>query len=109
MQRLLLQGFSGVRAIPITRFSIRDSARFRLLEIEATMLDRDITQAAEQFLFGGELTLESYFVELTPVSEMLCYRNKEGREFDLQINDTKLAEAVMARLKELGVRVIKLA
>jgi hypothetical protein len=33
--------------------------------------------------------------------------NSEGREFDLPIHDTKLALAVMTRLKKLGVKILK--
>ncbi|WP_125469632.1 hypothetical protein [Caballeronia telluris] len=63
---------------------------------------------ADNFLFGGGLKLENYFIEQTPVSEILCYRNAEGREFDLPINDPQLAAAVLDRLKNLGVRIVKL-
>lgn len=62
----------------------------------------------EEFLFGRGVRLEDYFIEQTPVSEVLCYRNSEGREFDLPINDPELAVAVMRRLKSLGVRIVKL-
>ncbi|WP_426340092.1 hypothetical protein ACN9MZ_28210 [Pseudoduganella sp. S-14] len=62
----------------------------------------------DEYLFGSGRTLADYFVEQTPFSEILCYRNSEGREFDLQINHPDLANAVMARLKELGVRIVKL-
>ena len=64
--------------------------------------------SAEEFLFGRGRQLEDYFIEQTPISEMLGYRNSEGREFDLPIHDTELDLAVMARLKELGVEILKL-
>lgn len=64
--------------------------------------------SADDFLFGRGLRLEDYFIEQTPVSEMLCYRNAEGRDFDLPINDSELASAVMSRLKDLGVRIVKI-
>jgi hypothetical protein len=38
---------------------------------------------------------------------MLCYVNEEGREFDLPINDEELAQAVLLRLREMGVRIAK--
>jgi len=60
------------------------------------------------FLFGSGLTVQDYFIERTPVSEMLCYRNAEGREFDLPINDEALATAVYERLKALNVRIVDL-
>ena len=60
------------------------------------------------FLFGRGLTVDNYFIEVTPVSEMLCYRNTEGREFDLPISDNALAVAAIKRLKALGVKVVKI-
>ncbi|OXI87195.1 hypothetical protein CFB40_16095 [Burkholderia sp. AU31652] len=65
-------------------------------------------QRADEFLFAQGLTIENYFIELTPVSEMICYRNSEGREFDLPINDPDLYDAAVLRLKELGVRIVRL-
>jgi hypothetical protein len=62
----------------------------------------------EDFLFGKGQNLDNYFIDQTPISEMLCYRNSEGREFDLPIWDDELAAAVMKRLKGMGVRIIKL-
>jgi hypothetical protein len=62
---------------------------------------------ANDFLFGGGLRVHDYFIERTPVSEMLCYRNAEGREFDLPIHDEALAAAVLNRLKALNVRVVE--
>uniref|UniRef100_UPI0023F876F0 hypothetical protein n=1 Tax=Caballeronia sp. BR00000012568055 TaxID=2918761 RepID=UPI0023F876F0 len=64
--------------------------------------------SADEFLFGRGLKLEDYFIEQSPVSEMLCYRNAEGREFDLPINDSELSAAVLTRLKSLGVRIVRL-
>lgn len=60
----------------------------------------------EEFLFGHGLMVDNYFIEITPVSEMVCYTNADGRDFDLQINDAELASAVIRRLKILGVRVV---
>jgi hypothetical protein len=72
------------------------------------MNEKNITRIAEEFLFGKGQQLKDYFIEITPVSEMLCYRNADGREFDLPISDAELAETVMARLKDLGVHIIRL-
>ena len=66
----------------------------------------DLTLRVEEFLFGSGLTLQSYFIEQTPVSEMLCYRNAEGRQFDLLIDDVALAAGILARLKELNVQIV---
>lgn len=59
------------------------------------MDEAKLDATAEQFLFGRGLHLEEYFIEETPVSEVLCYRNADGREFDLPINDPELAKAVL--------------
>jgi hypothetical protein len=69
---------------------------------------QDLAATVEEFLFGSGLRLQDYFIEQTPVSEMLCYRNAEGREFDLPINNPELAVAVLSRLKELKVRIVDL-
>lgn len=69
---------------------------------------KNLTATVEEFLFGRGQQLKDYFIEQTPVSEMLCYRNSEGREFDLPINDVDLAAAVIARLKDLGVEITRL-
>lgn len=72
------------------------------------MNTKNLTANVEEFLFGRGQQLKDYFIEQTPVSEMLCYRNSEGREFDLPINDVELATAVIARLKSLGVEITRL-
>lgn len=36
------------------------------------------------------------------------YQNSDGCEFNLPIHDTELAFVVMSRLKELGVKILKL-
>ncbi|WP_208449718.1 hypothetical protein [Burkholderia ambifaria] len=65
-------------------------------------------EKADEFLFSQGLTIENYFIEITPVSEMICYRNSEGREFDLPINDPELYDAAVSRLRALGVRIVTL-
>jgi hypothetical protein len=72
------------------------------------MSKENLEISVDDFLFGRGLRVEDYFIEQTPVSEMLCYRNAEGRNFDLPINDERLAAAAIARLRELGVRVVTL-
>jgi hypothetical protein len=64
--------------------------------------------SVDEFLFGRGQKIDDYYIEQTPISEMLCYRNSESREFDLPIHDTELALAVMTRLKELSVEILKL-
>lgn len=65
----------------------------------------ELSMQVESFLFGRGQKLEDYFIEQTPVSEILCYRNAQRRCFDLPINDEQLAAAAGARLKELGVAI----
>ncbi|GGZ02131.1 hypothetical protein ACFFTM_08445 [Pseudoduganella plicata] len=68
----------------------------------------NLEQHVEDFLFGTGLQLGDYYIERTPFSEMLCYRNAEGREFDLPISNEELATAVFTRLKALNVRIVNL-
>jgi hypothetical protein len=63
-------------------------------------------EMADNFLFESGLSVQDYFIERTPVSEMLCYRNAQGREFDLPINDEARAAAVYEKLKALNVRIV---
>lgn len=62
----------------------------------------------DEYLFGQGLTVADYYIEQTPVSEVVCYRNTSGREFDVHIDHAELAEAVLQRLKQLGVHVVRL-
>jgi hypothetical protein len=64
-------------------------------------------ERVEKFLFGQGLTLEDYYIEQSPVAEVICYRNSKGREYDLLISDDALATAAIRRLKDLGVRIVK--
>lgn len=65
-------------------------------------------EKVEQFLFGQGLALNDYYIEQSPVAEVICYRNSQGREYDLLISDDELADAAIKRLKDLGVRIVKL-
>ncbi|WP_426339030.1 hypothetical protein ACN9MZ_22035 [Pseudoduganella sp. S-14] len=71
------------------------------------MNETELKERVTEFLFGRGQTLDSYYIEVTPCSEMLCYVNEEGREFDLPINDEELAQAVLLQLREMGVRIVK--
>ena len=62
----------------------------------------------DDYLFGSGLTLENYFVCVTPFSETICYRNNEGKEFYLTVNDDEFEEKLRGRLVDLGAEVIKL-
>jgi len=64
--------------------------------------------SVDDFLFANGMRVEDYFIEQTPVSEVLCYKNAAGRKFDLLIDDERLAAAAKARLRQLGVSVVKL-
>lgn len=69
---------------------------------------KEITAVVHELLFGRGQQSSDYFIEQTPVSEILCYRDAEGREFDLSMHDDALAAAVIARFKELGVQIVRL-
>ncbi|MBM0103557.1 hypothetical protein JM946_02325 [Steroidobacter sp. S1-65] len=64
-----------------------------------------IGERVEQLLFGSGLTVENYYIERTPVSEVICYKNREGRRFDLLVDDDALGTLAKRRLLELGVKV----
>ena len=61
----------------------------------------------DDYLFGNGLTLESYFLRVTPFSETICYRNGEGKEFYLTVNNDEFEEKLRARLVDLGVEKVK--
>lgn len=63
---------------------------------------------ADEFLFGRGLELGDYFIERTPVSEVICFKNEDGRAFDLAISNPDLHSAALARLVELGVRIVEM-
>lgn len=72
------------------------------------MADIPTPERVEQFLFGSGMRLEDYFLEQSPVAEVICYRNAEGRQYDLLISDDALADAAVQRLKDLGVKIVKI-
>lgn len=63
---------------------------------------------AEDFLFGKGETINQYYIETSPFGDMICYICPSGQEFDLLIEDTELEATAIKKLKELGVRIIKL-
>lgn len=68
----------------------------------------NLNRQVENFLFGSGLQVADYYIERTPYSEILCYRNAEGREFDLPISNEEFASAVFERLKALNVRIVNM-
>jgi len=60
-------------------------------------------------LFGKGLDLADYFVRRTPVSETVCYADKEGQHFHLSIGNDDLMRRALERLHALGVRVVDLS
>ena len=71
------------------------------------MNEKKLEISVDDFLFGRGMHDEDYYLVQTPVSESVCYTSR-GRDFDLHISDSALASAAIARLKELGVRIVKL-
>lgn len=72
------------------------------------MKSEQLNASVDDFLLARGLRVEDYFIEVTPFSEVLCYRNAESREFDLPIRDPELAAAIMHRLRSSGVRIVEL-
>lgn len=72
------------------------------------MADALLDERIESILFGQGLQVDDYFIEQTPVSEVICYKNQDGRIFDLIIDDSELAIGAMQRLKSLGVKMVRL-
>jgi hypothetical protein len=62
----------------------------------------------DNVLFGSGLSLEDYFVRRTPVSETVCYSDKEGQRFYLSIGNDDLMRRALERLQVLGVRAVDL-
>lgn len=89
----------------ISEWTVRTSDIQEFLARER-LLKSSIAEHMDSFLFGSGITLTDYFLEVTPVSEALCFTNRGGREFYLPINDDELAQAAIQRLKYLGVRIV---
>jgi hypothetical protein len=58
--------------------------------------------------FGQGLRLEDYYIEQSHAAQVICYRNSQGREYDLLVSDDALAASAIQRLKDMGVRIVKL-
>jgi hypothetical protein len=54
----------------------------------------------DTFLFGNGLTVSDYFISK---EGLIGFTDANGREFDLLIDHSRLAEAAHQRLKTLGV------
>ena len=69
--------------------------------------DADMPRSIDEFLFGGDLELKNYYIERTPISEVICFTTADGREYDLAISDPQVQADAVARLVELGVRIVE--
>ncbi len=49
------------------------------------MNNRELAKDVEDFIHGHGVGLDSYYIEQTPFSEVLRYKDHDGREFDLPI------------------------
>lgn len=72
------------------------------------MSDLASNKLADEFLADRGIPIGNYYIEVTPHSELICFRNEGGQEFDLPISNEALSEAVKSRLRELGVKVVEL-
>jgi len=51
------------------------------------------------------MTVNDYFIDDEHGFELICFTDKDGREFDLHVNDERLKASAVARLRALSVRV----
>ncbi|GAA6154320.1 hypothetical protein [Pseudoteredinibacter isoporae] len=72
------------------------------------MDELDMNNIADKFIADRGMPISNYYIEVTPFSELICFKGEDGREYDLPISDETLAIAVKARLRELGVKVVEL-
>lgn len=68
----------------------------------------EMNSIADKFIADRGMAISNYYIEVTPYSELICFKSEDGREYDLPISDEILAVAVKKRLRELGVKVVKL-
>jgi len=60
----------------------------------------------DEYLFRNGMRLEDYFLDQRGCGELIGFRNAEGQDFHLMISDA-LGARLTARLKALGVRILK--
>lgn len=72
------------------------------------MNELDMNGLADKFIADRGMPISSYYIEVTPYSELICFKGEDGREYDLPIFDETLSKAVKRRLRELGARVVEL-
>ena len=72
------------------------------------MNEIDMNSLADKFVADRGIPISSYYIEVTPYSELICFKGEDGREYDLPISDETLSKAVKKRLRELGVKVVEL-
>lgn len=68
----------------------------------------EMNNLADKFIADKGIKLSNYYIEVTPYSELICFRSEDGQEYDLTISDENLAVAVKNRLREVGVKVVEL-
>jgi hypothetical protein len=72
------------------------------------MDELEMNRIADKFLADRSMQISNYYIEVTPYSELICFKGEDGREYDLPISDETLAVAVKKRLRELGVKIVEL-
>jgi len=71
-------------------------------------MKEDLTpDSVGEYLFSQGMTLAHYWIERTAISEVICYKNVEGRDFDMLIADDRSAHVIKQRLLALGVRIVE--
>ena len=61
----------------------------------------------DEYLFRNGRRLEDYFLDQTGSGELIAYRYADGRDFYLKVTHEELAARLTARLKALGVRIVR--
>lgn len=72
------------------------------------MSEAEISARATEFLFGRGQTVDDYYIEVTPYSEMICFAGPDGQEFYLSVSDAALEEAAIQILRKQAVHIVKL-
>lgn len=71
------------------------------------MNELEMNSIADKFIADREIPISNYYIEVTPYSELICFKGEGNREYDLPISDETLAIAVKKRLRELGVKIVE--
>ena len=69
--------------------------------------NNEVTPNPDELIFRNNLSIDDYFIEKTPVSTTICFRDGNGKIFDLSVTNSDLKNTIIYRLIELGVRIVE--